>query len=78
MDVKKAANITVGLYDQRRRKVSNLRYSSYSHILDMNEEIQKEVVTGEKAHRWLGWIQACAYQAGLATLDELKQINKES
>ena len=45
------------------------------HIRDMLEKIIEGKITGEKAHRWLGWAQACICFHGGATLDELKAIN---
>jgi hypothetical protein len=38
-------------------------------------EIENGAVSGEKAHRWLGWAQAVICCRGGASLDELKRIN---
>ncbi len=52
--------------------------TSKSHLLDMCNKIATEKITGEKAHRWLGWIQACVCIHCEVSLEELKQINLSS
>lgn len=49
---------------------------SYIHCIDMCDKIMDGYITGEKAHRWIGWLQACICINGFATLEELKAINK--
>ncbi len=45
------------------------------HLHYMAKAIQNGDIQGEKAHRWLGWIQACI-RCGLGTsLRQLKEIN---
>ena len=44
----------------------------------MVRKIMSDEVTGENAHRWLGWIQGCVCLGGGATLRELKDINSEA
>lgn len=51
---------------------------SVGHILTMCDMIICGEVSDEKAHRWLGWIQACMCHGQVATLKELKQINKDA
>ena len=46
-----------------------------THLLDMIAAIEDGKVTGEKAHRWLGWIQGVVCCRGGATLEEMKEIN---
>lgn len=46
------------------------------HVEDMLAAIVKGKVTGDKAHRWLGWAQAVVCIGGGATLGELKKINE--
>lgn len=46
------------------------------HLLDMLNSIVKGDMSPTKACRWLGWIQASLNEAGVATLEELKAINK--
>lgn len=53
-------------------------YYGKDHIDFMLSEIIQERVTGEKAHRWLGWAQCAICMSGGATLPELKDINHTS
>ena len=46
-----------------------------AHVRQMLERIIEGKIIGEKAHRWLGWAQACLCFHDVATLDELKDIN---
>ncbi len=45
------------------------------HLYDMVRDIETFTVTGEKAHRWLGWIQGCICMGSGASLAELKLHN---
>ena len=45
------------------------------HMYDMIGKIQSGEVSGEKAHRWLGYIQGCVVCYGGATLEEVKNVN---
>jgi len=45
------------------------------HLRYMVDMITSGEIEGEKANRWLGWIQASIYFGGGATLEELKRIN---
>jgi len=83
MDVKKAAQKSLDLYwEYISVHPSKIRHSApmirVGHLRDMNEKIQSGEVQGEKAHRWLGWIQAAVYAHGCASLEDLKLINKQS
>lgn len=49
---------------------------SYIHCIDMCDMIMDGHIIDEKAHRWIGWLQACLCVNGFATLEELKAINK--
>lgn len=51
---------------------------SVGHVIAMLDQIVSGDIADEKAHRWLGWAQACMCMGNIATLDELKQINKDS
>lgn len=55
-------------------------HSSYGkdHLVNMCERIISGEIAGEKAHRWLGWVQACVCISGGANLDRLKLINREA
>ena len=48
------------------------------HIIDMLQEVIFGNVSGEKAHRWLGWAQAATVAAGAGTLDDMKNINHKA
>jgi hypothetical protein len=48
------------------------------HLTYMCESIISGEVVGEKAHRWIGWLQGCLYMNGLTTLDEMKELNKRA
>ena len=48
------------------------------HLHDMIDKIVSEKVSGNKGHRWLGYIQGCICASGGAGLEEMKLINKES
>ena len=50
--------------------------TSIEHLYDMIIAIESGEVAGEKAHRWLGWIQGVVCCRGGATLEEMKEINK--
>lgn len=53
-------------------------HTGRAHVRHMLEQIIRGDITGTKAHRWLGWVQACVCFHGGATLDELKEINHDS
>lgn len=74
MDIQTAAASTLGVAIDSSRwpKEGPL---SRCHVRGMLERIECGEITGEKAHRWLGWAQAACVAAGVATLDEMKQIN---
>lgn len=71
---------------QTKRKVSDFRSPNWSvdgplsqhHIHYMLWMIETERISGEKAHRWLGWAQAAVVSAGAGTLDEMKEINRNA
>ena len=47
-----------------------------THMIYMCSKIMVGDVEGEKAHRWIGWIQGCLYMNGAASLEEMKLVNK--
>lgn len=47
-------------------------------IIGNELDTERQRVEGEKAHRWIGWIQGCLYMNGIVTLDEMKELNKKS
>lgn len=52
--------------------------TSIGHAKWMLNEIRTLRIQGEKAHRWLGWAQAILALGHYATLDEMKEINKNA
>lgn len=51
---------------------------SLAHAVWMLLEIYWSKVTGNKAHRWLGYAQALLISHRWATLDQMKQANLEA
>ncbi|HET8688334.1 MAG TPA: hypothetical protein VFM18_17125 [Methanosarcina sp.] len=49
--------------------------TSVAHLYEMIEAIESGEVSGEKAHRWLGWMQGVVCCRGGATLEEMKAVN---
>ena len=56
------------------------RHKEYglNHLNTMCQKIIIGEVAGEKAHRWLGWIQCAVCIGGGATLEKLKEINRKA
>ncbi len=48
---------------------------TWPHVLGMLANIADGEITGEKAHRWLGWAQCAIVAAKAGTLEEMKAIN---
>lgn len=49
-----------------------------SHLLYMCNTIMKKKVVGEKAHRWVGWIQGVCTSVGITSLSQCKRVNKRA
>ncbi len=47
-----------------------------AHLQGMLMKIMCDDVTGEKAHRWLGYVQGVVALREGATLEELKDLNR--
>lgn len=45
------------------------------HMRDMIHAIESGIVSGEKAHRWLGYLQGVLVATGGCTLQEMKDLN---
>lgn len=72
MDVKIAANkMRDMINDSFLSEADEGDASSKAHLLGMCRKIEEGEVTGEKAHRWLGWIQGCVYKGSAFTLVSL-------
>jgi hypothetical protein len=50
--------------------------TDFSHIDHMLNKMRTESMSEGKINRWLGWAQACVVVSNIATLDEVKEINK--
>ncbi len=76
MDIKKAA-VAMRPFLQRCKPMgSNERdETSIEHLTEMLDAIESGKVNGEKAHRWLGWVQGVVCCRGGATLEEMKAVN---
>ncbi len=48
----------------------------FTHLLWMCEELISGKVDGEKAHRWLGFIQGVFFDDGRFTIAQLKDHNR--
>ena len=48
------------------------------HLKYMLDRLMEGEVFGEKAHRWIGWVQGCICMGKGASLEELKWINKSA
>lgn len=46
------------------------------HIAEMLDKLENKEITGEKGHRWLGYIQGVLVCRELMTLEEAKNCNK--
>ena len=80
MDVRKAAN-ELAIVINRESKYehfSERQYGDKKHLIYMCEQIIDFDVTGEKAHRCIGWLQGCIYMKGWASLEDMKQLNKNA
>ena len=78
MDIKKAAIEMLTVINDEESYMSLPDYDTsfgINHLKDMCESIINGEVTGEKAHRWLGWIQCAVCLGGGATLEFVKDIN---
>lgn len=45
------------------------------HLHDMIQALESGAVSGEKAHRWLGYLQGVLVATGGCTLDDMKTLN---
>ena len=77
MDVKIAAQKTGKLIDSTSLPLLNTEYGK-DHLHEMVNKIICGEISGEKAHRWLGYLQGVIVVGGGASLEQIKQINKGS
>jgi len=78
MDVKKVASAMIKVIPRADKLPDFNPEFGTDHLLDMCFKIHMGIITGEKAHRWIGYIQGCVCVGGGATLEELKQINRDA
>ncbi len=52
------------------------RMTNQKHLLWMLEQIEYGEVTGEKAHRWIGYIQGVLVAMHVATVGEMRDLNR--
>ena len=77
MNVLKAMEETVALAYARGMKTSFDDSSiDFSHIDHMSNVMKRENMSYGKLCRWLGWAQACVVASGVASLEDMKEINK--
>lgn len=77
MDVKIAARETGKLIELTTLPILQEEYGK-AHLCWMMDKITGGEVIGEKAHRWLGYLQCAVVIGGGATLEQVKMINKRS
>jgi hypothetical protein len=75
MNIKLAAKYTSELIDGAKGLARDDPETGRQHLHVMAAKIVSGEVTGEKAHRWLGWMQACIVLGDGSTLKEMKEIN---
>ncbi len=79
MDVKQAATNTYTIISKNCQQAPieerNDSGLGLCHAAWMLSEIIQGRITGEKAHRWLGWAQAAAVADGAASLEDCKYAN---
>ena len=79
MNVQIAAERTYDLLDTKKwSKVDRVDTGNtgYGHIEWMLQGILLNYIQHEKAHRWLGWVQACICIKQNIALSVFKDINK--
>lgn len=81
MNQRGAFKATIDLMDERLEGVGRFAVASElspRHLHDMYNRLVNEMPDASEAKigRWLGWAQASVVSMGLATLEDMKQINK--
>jgi len=76
MDARIAAQETDKLIDATNLPLLNSEYGK-DHLHEMVNKIICGEVSGEKAHRWLGYLQGAVVIGGVS-LEQVKMINKGS
>jgi len=73
-------NVSLDMVDLIRNSKLPEYHPEYGkdHLLEMVTKIVNGSIYGNKAHRWLGWIQGCVCMGKGSTLEQMKYINKEA
>lgn len=58
--------------------IPKCREVSVDHLHQMLDQIESGQVTGEKAQRWLGWIQGVLVARGIGTFEQMRTMNAEA
>lgn len=67
MDIKQAAKAMRTFLDKcKPHHVEGGEATSYEHLAAMLTSIETGSVSGEKAHRWLGWVQGVVWCVAVA------------
>jgi len=78
MDIKRAAEMTKEKVCMAVILPDHDNAYGTDHLLEMCDKMISGEIAGEKAHRWLGWVQACVCIGGGASLEDLKEINHKA
>lgn len=84
VDPRKAAQATLKLIHERYSRPCNIMRchgdgkGGLLHMQDMARSIRDSEVLFDRAQRWLGFMQGCAVEAGLATVEEFEDINRNA
>lgn len=75
MDTKIAADKMWEMVERSNLPNEHAEYGK-DHLRYMLDKLISGEITGEKAHRWIGWVQGCVCVGKGADLESLKKINK--
>ncbi len=78
MNITKVAKLTQNILQTTPRNQVTIWDVDYTHLNWMLNEIIAGYVQHDKAHRWLGFIQGAMTAQGVTTVEQLKQVNKNS
>ena len=77
MDVKAAAVACRESIEKCNAPEKNDEFGK-DHLRNMVNKIESGEVSGDKAHRWLGYLQGVLVVTGGTTLEDMKQVNLAS
>ena len=52
------------------------RQTDQDHLLWMLDQIDAGAITGEKAHRWIGYVQGILVAYKITSVDEMRDLNR--